>query len=213
MKAITLWQPWASLIACGAKKFETRSWETNYRGPIAIHAASKSIKSILKECFPLGEWSYHPSYEAKSRFLNAVGFALMTPIDTLPLGSIVAIAELVGCYKIYDTVDNGVHIVKCPDTSYNFDKVEFIRGNEILFGDWTKGRFAWEFSKMSMFPEPIPAKGKQGLWNWEYEKDYTQCPYWRNDKCMGFNCCDESGCPHAPEYQPWLKEREKNESF
>jgi hypothetical protein len=26
MKAITLWQPWASLIAIGAKKYETRSW-------------------------------------------------------------------------------------------------------------------------------------------------------------------------------------------
>lgn len=41
MKAITLWQPWASLIAIGAKKYETRSWKTNYRGPIAIHAAKK----------------------------------------------------------------------------------------------------------------------------------------------------------------------------
>ena len=41
MKAITLWQPWASLIACGAKKYETRSWATRYRGPIAIHAAKK----------------------------------------------------------------------------------------------------------------------------------------------------------------------------
>jgi hypothetical protein len=41
MKAITIWQPWASLKACGAKEFETRSWATSYRGPIAIHAAAK----------------------------------------------------------------------------------------------------------------------------------------------------------------------------
>jgi hypothetical protein len=41
MKAITIWQPWASLIAIGAKQYETRSWETKYRGPIAIHAAKK----------------------------------------------------------------------------------------------------------------------------------------------------------------------------
>jgi|SRR5690242_8015772 len=38
MKAITLIQPWASLIADGIKTIETRSWPTNYRGPIAIHA-------------------------------------------------------------------------------------------------------------------------------------------------------------------------------
>ena len=39
MKALTLTQPWASLVACGAKTIETRSWRTPYRGPVAIHAA------------------------------------------------------------------------------------------------------------------------------------------------------------------------------
>ncbi len=43
MKAITIWQPWASLLACGAKQYETRSWATSYRGPIAIHAAKKNV--------------------------------------------------------------------------------------------------------------------------------------------------------------------------
>ena len=47
MKAITIWQPWASLLACGAKRFETRSWATSYRGPIAIHAAKKDVFDAL----------------------------------------------------------------------------------------------------------------------------------------------------------------------
>ncbi len=38
MKAITLYQPWASLIMDGRKTIETRSWKTNYRGLLAIHA-------------------------------------------------------------------------------------------------------------------------------------------------------------------------------
>lgn len=38
MKAITLHQPWAEMVALGAKRIETRSWETRYRGPLAIHA-------------------------------------------------------------------------------------------------------------------------------------------------------------------------------
>ena len=37
MKALTVRQPWASLIAVGAKRVETRSWPTAYRGPRAIH--------------------------------------------------------------------------------------------------------------------------------------------------------------------------------
>lgn len=35
---LTLHQPWASLIGCGVKTIETRSWSTRYRGPIALHA-------------------------------------------------------------------------------------------------------------------------------------------------------------------------------
>lgn len=38
MKAITVLQPWASLIACGAKKLETQSWLMNYSASPAIHA-------------------------------------------------------------------------------------------------------------------------------------------------------------------------------
>ena len=41
MRALSLWQPWASGIALGAKRIETRSWSTPYRVPIAIHAAKK----------------------------------------------------------------------------------------------------------------------------------------------------------------------------
>ncbi|WP_309145170.1 ASCH domain-containing protein, partial [Brevibacillus sp. HB2.2] len=41
MKAITIHQSWATLIALGEKRFETRGWSTNHRGPIAIHAAKK----------------------------------------------------------------------------------------------------------------------------------------------------------------------------
>ena len=38
MKALTIQQPWASVITMGVKTIETRSWSTKYRGPLAIHA-------------------------------------------------------------------------------------------------------------------------------------------------------------------------------
>ena len=41
MKALSLWQPWAEAIAHGSKQVETRDWGTDYRGPIAIHAAKR----------------------------------------------------------------------------------------------------------------------------------------------------------------------------
>ena len=41
MKALSLWQPWASAIALGHKRIEPRHWTTSYRGLIAIHAAKR----------------------------------------------------------------------------------------------------------------------------------------------------------------------------
>lgn len=44
IKALSVWQPWASLIADGHKRFETRSWSTKYRGPLLICAALRIPK-------------------------------------------------------------------------------------------------------------------------------------------------------------------------
>ena len=47
MKVITLKEPWASLVVQGFKKYEFRTWKTNYRGKILIHAG-KGQEDILK---------------------------------------------------------------------------------------------------------------------------------------------------------------------
>lgn len=49
MKILTLWQPWATLIALGVKTHETRSWSTPYRGPLAIHAAKRPMDKMGKD--------------------------------------------------------------------------------------------------------------------------------------------------------------------
>ena len=41
MKALTLFDPWATLVVLGAKQYETRSWPTSHRGPLAIHVSKK----------------------------------------------------------------------------------------------------------------------------------------------------------------------------
>lgn len=66
---LTLWEPWASLIAKGRKKIETRTYPTQYRGNLIITAASKKLnkddisvaKSLLK-CLGYEEKSFriHP---------------------------------------------------------------------------------------------------------------------------------------------------------
>ncbi len=47
MKALTLTQPWASLMALGVKRIETRSWYTSYRGEVVIHSGQKRLVMSL----------------------------------------------------------------------------------------------------------------------------------------------------------------------
>lgn len=47
MKVLTIREPWASLIINGYKKYEFRSWKTNYRGKILIHAGINIDKDML----------------------------------------------------------------------------------------------------------------------------------------------------------------------
>ena len=71
MKVITIKQPWASLIAEGYKEYEFRTWKTNYRGEILIHAG-KGIDKKAMERF---------------KYLNL----------TYPRGEIIAKAEITDC--------------------------------------------------------------------------------------------------------------------
>ena len=43
IKAISLNQPWASMIANGKKTIETRRWQTSYRGDLLICSTKKPI--------------------------------------------------------------------------------------------------------------------------------------------------------------------------
>lgn len=49
MKALTIKQPWASLIINNYKTYELRTWKTNYRGKILIHAGQTADKNLLKK--------------------------------------------------------------------------------------------------------------------------------------------------------------------
>jgi len=37
---------------------------------------------------------------------------------------------------------------------------------ELSFGDYTPGRYAWILADVKLLPEPVPARGALGLWEW-----------------------------------------------
>ncbi len=59
MKAVSLWEPWATLVALKLKTYETRHWRHSYRGPLLICAAKgglskRALNDLLDGYFPFG---------------------------------------------------------------------------------------------------------------------------------------------------------------
>lgn len=142
MKALTLIQPWATLIALKEKKIETRSWETQHRGEIAIHAGKKIDKNVCNQ-------------EPYKSILASHGYSS----NNLPTGCIIAVCNLADCCKIfYDKVDEISRLMDSDCTK--------IQGNELAFGDYTAGRYGWKLHDVKMLAKPIPAKGSLSLWEY-----------------------------------------------
>src|SRR3954466_13347819 len=131
MKCLTLMQPWATLIAVGAKRVETRSWATAYRGPLAIHASVR-LPAAARALF------------AREPFAPAFRQAGILRAEDFPLGKVLAVCRLVECQRI--TVEN------------------WPAEPEASFGDYTPGRWAWLLDDVELLEEPVPARGKLGLW-------------------------------------------------
>jgi activating signal cointegrator 1 len=142
MKAISLWQPWASAIALGLKQIETRHWLTYYGGPIAIHAAQRwtedQLFALERLCnqFPIARAQF-------DALLKKNG-------GQLPRGAIVAIAEMEDCVL--------THAIS-PLTEM-----------ERAWGDYSAGRYGWILRNVRPLETPIPMCGRQGLFNVEIPK-------------------------------------------
>lgn len=124
MKAISLWEPWATLMALGLKTIETRHWPTKYKGDLLICAAKGGLtKAQMKEIM------------GKKGFFETFGLDL----SILNFGKAVCVVSLVACEKIDED------LIKV---------VERLPADEKHFGDYTPGRYAWitrDFSRIEPF--------------------------------------------------------------
>ena len=150
MKALTLTQPWATLVAIGAKQIETRSWRTSYRGPVAIHAAKRFPKAAR-------EFNADPvCYRAVQRYSLSKTYSLIDP--SYPLGCVLATCTLLDCCPTES-------LICLPGVFQDYPELDTSQERE--FGNFEAGRWAWVLEDVRALPEPIPAKGALSLWDWE----------------------------------------------
>ena len=151
MKALTIWQPWATLILLGVKHYETRSWAPRYRGLLAIHAGLSKTHLGLA-------WASRPMREAFHK-------AGLLDEHKIPLGAVIGTARLVEVLPIVTPIRPpwGVGIFG-PDYC---EANPWLTQEEQALGNYAPGRFAWRLEVVDVFSTPIPQRGAQGFWDWE----------------------------------------------
>jgi hypothetical protein len=137
VKAVTLTQPWASLVAFGEKRLETRTWSTPYRGPVAIHAARG---------FP--GWAQYLCVDEPS-FKRALARHGVGGPAELPIGQVVALARLADVVR-----------TDAPALA------DLMTDQERAFGDFGIGRYAWVLQDVRPVT-PFACRGQLGLWELE----------------------------------------------
>lgn len=152
IKAVSLWQPWASLVP-GPKGLETRGWDTSHRGPLLICAAQGGLskQELLRiVCQPEFIKALAPlvglSFQGTDGWIpKAWGRQI---ISRLPFGKAVATSNLVDTY---------------PTATMTHEQI----GEDLPFGDFSPKRFAWDLRDRKAIREPFPVRGRQGLFDVE----------------------------------------------
>lgn len=145
MKVLSLTQPFATLVIIGAKRFETRSWWCRHRGPLLIHASKgfPNWSRAMDLCFT------EPFHSVLERHFNC---DIENAFRMLPLGCILGSVTLANVMPTPQVADQ-----------LNHEDDE----QELAFGDYSAGRYAWELLNPNPFPVTIPAKGMLGLWEFD----------------------------------------------
>lgn len=154
-KVISVMNPWAEFIAAKHKGIETRSWKTDYRGPLYIHVSANMPAWVRKLCPEFGKLLGLEPYNGSRLYYMQHGCSGN-------FGKIIAKCELVACLPII--TNDELNETAYADACENWYVID---GNEYHFGDYTPGRFAWILKNVERMQEPIPAKGKLGLWTWK----------------------------------------------
>ena len=144
MKALTVKQPWASLICEGVKDIENRTWQTKFRGRILIHSAASPVKGL--PCEVISDLQYASTFsKGKLNALNGVN------------GAIIGSVEIVDCVINHSSIWAEQAVIKLKKDR------EFIKETEVPI-------YNWVLANPILFDKPIEnVKGKLSLWDYELE--------------------------------------------
>jgi hypothetical protein len=160
MRGLSLFQPWATAIALGSKRIETRSWQTGYRGLVAIHASKRKRVSellYLRSC-----WGWCGAMRGAGWRMGGGSY-----VDELPFGAVVALAQLVQVRPTGVFTQAELDARRMPEG----ETLETYGWTERTMGDYALGRFGWILEDVRPLSKPYPYKGGLGMWRFKSDAD------------------------------------------
>jgi ASCH domain. len=155
MKALTIWQPWASLIIAGAKPYEFRGW----RAPrsiigqrIVIHAAAKKLDRL--ETDTIMQVLHH-----RERWPISAGETCLKPEIAIPILQSALRGQLPFAAGIGTAIVGEPRLG--PEIAEEFGVPRANDSDRDEHANW-----GWPMLDIEPWADPIPCKGAQGLWNW-----------------------------------------------
>jgi len=143
IRCLSVHSPWAGLLVAGLKPVECRSWATDYRGPLVIHAASSRASLRYENWEYLSmlasdpDWGLGEAARVDLAGWMAVNWPGPKPGDWRgdPLGGILGVVDVVDCRRAG------------PREPW-----------------WPEDGYAWRVANPRRLPAPIPCSGKLSLW-------------------------------------------------
>ena len=150
--ALSVNQPWAYLLAIGQKCYETRSWKTEYRGPVLIHASKRWNMTMARACYeaPFFAIMWESGIKFPASLFNYRSHQNRVPDLGLAFGAVIGFAIL---EKVIATED----------------LLEGLSPQERAFGNFKPGRYAFLYERPVRLATPIPCRGKLGLFEVDAE--------------------------------------------
>jgi hypothetical protein len=153
VKALTIWQPWASLIMVGAKPFEFRGWDFQQRERglvgqrVVIHAGARPVRP--NEVEDLLKWL--GGDDDMTGLVVDKARALLERVHAAYKCRLLPLAAGLGTAVLGRPRNAGL-----------------IFGANVADSDRGAFNFAWPLSAIEPFEAPIPVRGAQGFWNWPF---------------------------------------------
>ena len=142
VRALSLWQPWASWVADGRKLVENRSWPPPSDlvcGLMLVHATRKVDPDANGVCERFG-----------------------MPLTYGPLGAVLGVVRVMGAVRT-----EGLLLVPAVRGAWRIDRAappSHPHVSEVTESRWFFGPWGWLLKDATPLARPVPARGAQRLW-------------------------------------------------